>query len=316
MANSKQKYNPLESSALEDEDLPSFTLNSNPSSPLQKPLEFQDFSTPFTTQQVSGKILQPNQGTSSFSSNAAPIKKPTPTALPSQQAQSQPPVYRDPSNAKIWHVEYYSKYFDVDTNDVLQRLRWSLYPNSNFLTTLALHKDLYGPFWVPTTLIFTIFVSSSLAHSIVTYLDNTAYLPDITRLSTAASVVYIYTVLLPFLNWCMGKYLSKAMEMIQIIGIFGYSLTLWIPVSLLCIIPIELVRWILVLLTMLITGAFVSRNLHALLTTASPNSPIPVQGMPLKIVMLGTICAQIIFALLLKFLFFSYTLTSTTKNST
>lgn len=47
-----------------------------------------------------------------------------------------------------------------------------------------------GPFWVPTTLIFSLFLTSSLSTSISAYLAGSPYTYDFTRLGAATSVVY------------------------------------------------------------------------------------------------------------------------------
>ena len=46
-----------------------------------------------------------------------------------------------------------------------------------------------GPFWVPTSLIFSLFLTSSLRTSITAYLDGRPYSYDFTRLGAATSVV-------------------------------------------------------------------------------------------------------------------------------
>ena len=48
-----------------------------------------------------------------------------------------------------------------------------------------------GPFWVPTTLVFSLFLTSSLYTSIAAYLDDAAYSYDFTRLGAATSVVSV-----------------------------------------------------------------------------------------------------------------------------
>lgn len=46
-----------------------------------------------------------------------------------------------------------------------------------------------GPFWVPTTLIFSLFLTSSLSTSISAYLAGDSYTYDFTRLGAAVSLV-------------------------------------------------------------------------------------------------------------------------------
>ena len=59
-------------------------------------------------------------------------------------------------------IEKYKSFCDVDTGTVLLRLKKTLWPfdRRKFLENKA---DLYGAFWVPTTLIFLLSVSTSLS---------------------------------------------------------------------------------------------------------------------------------------------------------
>ena len=40
---------------------------------------------------------------------------------------------------------------DVDTTEVLRRCTATIYPRANFLDVLEGNPDLYGPFWIATT---------------------------------------------------------------------------------------------------------------------------------------------------------------------
>jgi hypothetical protein len=68
----------------------------------------------------------------------------------------------------IWQIEYYQKYFQIDTQQVLERLVGSITPRPNksyFNSTIRQNPDLYGPFWVCVTFIITVAISGN----IVTY---------------------------------------------------------------------------------------------------------------------------------------------------
>lgn len=54
---------------------------------------------------------------------------------------------------------------------------------------LTYPSPLPGPFWVPTTLIFSLFLTSSLSTSITAYLDGDSYTYDFARLGAAVSLV-------------------------------------------------------------------------------------------------------------------------------
>lgn len=98
-------------------------------------------------------------------------------------------------------------YFDVDTPTVLERAWRTLYPKDDYLNiTVNNQPDLYGPFWVPSTLVFALFLSSSLSSSIQAYLAGNAYSYDFTALSVAVTVVYIYALAVPIAMWAVIRY--------------------------------------------------------------------------------------------------------------
>lgn len=99
-------------------------------------------------------------------------------------------------------------WFDVDTLTVLTRCWKTLVPTEDYINdVLQGVPDLYGgcdaefahhaavlirhegPFWAPTTLIFSLFLTSSLSSSIYAYLDGESYTYDFTRLGAAVSLV-------------------------------------------------------------------------------------------------------------------------------
>eukprot|EP00842_Homolaphlyctis_polyrhiza_P006058 jgi/Hompol1/6453/HPOL_003458-RA len=63
-----------------------------------------------------------------------------------------------------------------------------------------------GPFWIPTTVIFALFVTSTMAESIAKSWSGQAYDYDMTLLSYAGGTVYTYVGLLPLAVWGTAKY--------------------------------------------------------------------------------------------------------------
>ncbi|KAG0787937.1 hypothetical protein G6F57_003664 [Rhizopus arrhizus] len=184
----------------------------------------------------------------------------------------------------IWSVEYYATFFDVDTSQVIERCLKSMYPVGDFAAdTLQNQPDLYGPFWIATSVVFSVFVCSSLAGSLAAYIAGQSHVYDFTLLSFAVFVVYMYAFLCPALIWASTKYFGCQPSLLDIINYYGYSLTIWIPVSLLCIIPYDYARW-----------AFVDAKTS-------------------RIILLAILFAHTIFTLVLKIAFYSYDYTSATQ---
>jgi hypothetical protein len=78
---------------------------------------------------------------------------------------------------------------------------------------------------------------------------------DITLLSLAALTVYGFTLSMPAILYAICRY-SKADQvfLFDLINIYGYSFAIWIPVSFLCVIPSELLRWVFCFVAFLQSG--------------------------------------------------------------
>ncbi|KAF8065049.1 hypothetical protein FPV67DRAFT_1671337 [Lyophyllum atratum] len=206
------------------------------------------------------------------------------------------------ATSAFWTVEYYQPYFDVDTQTVLRRCYATLLPTStDYLSTHLNPADLYGPFWTLTTLIFTLFLSSSLAASISVYLSapGTEYDYDFTLLSVAVSLVYAYGIALPVLLWLALRYMGVGeWSVVEAVAIWGYGQFVWIPVSILCVITVPIVRWVLVILGFILSGYFLVRNVYPILASAE------AKATRLIIIAIAVLHAGL--ALTFKILFFSY----------
>ena len=119
---------------------------------------------------------------------------------------------------------------------VLKRCVTTLLPTSapSYVAThLSPSPDLYGPFWTLTTVIFSLFVFSSLAHSVVSFLSTTdgEYNYNFQLLSIAVSLVYAYGLGVPALLWGGLKYLGVEWSLIEAVAVWGYGQFVWIPVA-------------------------------------------------------------------------------------
>lgn len=128
-------------------------------------------------------------------------------------------------------VAYYQPHFNVDTTDVRDRLLATLMfykAEPTFLNLIGDAPDLYGPFWLASTLIFTVSVTSNLAKSLQ---DGLTY--DFELVTSCVSLVYGYLVGLPALLWAAGRYLLNipSLGFTQLTCLVGYSLFLYLPAT-------------------------------------------------------------------------------------
>jgi hypothetical protein len=154
----------------------------------------------------------------------------------------------DEDDVNFWQLKFYRRFWNVDSMDVLKRCARSLWPfKYDFLESVKDNPDFYGPFWISTTLIFVMAAAANFAY----YLDavinpDKIYQYDFYKLIYGAGVIYGYAFITPVLFWLYVKWIDLNMNLIDILCIYGYSLFVYSPVALLCIIPNDLAKWIVV----------------------------------------------------------------------
>ncbi|KAM9791551.1 protein YIPF1 isoform X1 [Syngnathus typhle] len=165
----------------------------------------------------------------------------------------------------FWSFEYYQQFFNVDTRHVTERIVGSMlpWPGKNFVHVyLRRNPDLYGPFWICTTLVFAIAISGNLS----TFLVNLGkpsykYTPEFGKVSIAATAIFSYAWLVPlavwgFLLWRNNKIMNLvSYSFIEIVCVYGYSLSIYIPAVVLWIIPVEWVRWLTIVVALCLSGS-------------------------------------------------------------
>ncbi|KAM8930284.1 protein YIPF1 [Pelodytes ibericus] len=167
--------------------------------------------------------------------------------------------------APFWTFDYYQTFFDVDTYQVLDRIKGSLLPipGRNFVRLyVRSNPDLYGPFWICATLVFTITISGNLSNFMLHQGESQYhYVPEFRKVSIAATAIYAYAWLVPlalwgFLSWRHSKVMSMvSYSFLEIVCVYGYSLFIYIPTSVMWIIHSEILRWVLMGLAMCLSGS-------------------------------------------------------------
>ncbi|KAF3508612.1 hypothetical protein F2Q69_00001965 [Brassica cretica] len=222
------------------------------------------------------QIFPPHQGNNSKGYQTLE----SPTEGPEQQ----------PSNnwKGYFNVYSYAQYFNVDTDVVLNRLMSSLYPTSGdffskidanpdlfvglYLCCLNIPSDLrYGLVWICTTLVF---VLSSLGNC-ATYLvkkrtDSEApWVFDVNYINLAASLIYGYAIIVPVAFYFSLRYMGSRADLLRFWCLWGYSLFVFIPTTLPLLIPVEFLRWVIILLAGGASSCFVALNLRSYLEASN-----------------------------------------------
>ncbi|KAJ6928795.1 peroxisomal adenine nucleotide carrier 1-like [Populus alba x Populus x berolinensis] len=180
---------------------------------------------------------------------------------------------------RTFTIAAYKPYFDVDTTDVLERIKDSLFPfRGTFTEKTANNPDLYGPFWICTTLIF---VAASIG-TFVTYiahkLQKKEWNYDINLVTWSAGVFYGYVLLVPLALYVILKYFSAPSGLVQLFCLYGYSLFVFIPALCLSVVPLEIFRWVIAGVAGFMSATFVALNLRAHIMSAGERWFLIVAG--------------------------------------
>jgi len=73
-------------------------------------------------------------------------------------------------------------------------------------------------------------------------------------LSIAASAIYSYVFFVSFLLWGALHYYQISLSLINIVSLYGYAMFVFIPVSVICVIPLEPLKWALAMVAFASSG--------------------------------------------------------------
>ncbi|EHB12943.1 Protein YIPF2 [Heterocephalus glaber] len=154
----------------------------------------------------------------------------------------------------FWTFSYYQSFFDVDTSQVLDRIKGALLPRPghNFVRHhLRNRPDLYGPFWICATLAFVLAVTGNLTLVLAQRRDPSIhYSPQFHKVTMAGITIYCYAWLVPLVLWGFLRWRQGVQERVdpysflETVCVYGYSLFIFIPMVVLWLIPVPWLQWL------------------------------------------------------------------------
>ena len=155
------------------------------------------------------------------------------------------------------NLTFLQSYFDIETDDIIKRLFASLIPcNKNFINLVEQKPDLYGPFWIYTTLIFIVASAGSLTKYIHGAEDEDYFQKFI---PLAMAVIYGIGFCLPLIVKALMQIFGSETSFALVICIYAYSFSVYAPIFILCI-PFEELQWILLFYGVLSSTCFLLLN--------------------------------------------------------
>ena len=195
-------------------------------------------------------------------------------------------------------TEYFAfpkKYFDLNTTDVRRRLIYSFIPfNSEFYEIAKTTPDLYGPFWILTTIAFLIACAC-----VVSTMNDTTIKEFQEVFPIAGTVVYSFGFIMSLIAYLCLMLIGEPCSIVSCICLYGYALSVFIPALIVCCFKFELARWILLIYAGLASSFFLIVNLQK--ATQRLESKM-------KVVLFGIVVfGQVLMFAVLRFHFFSTT---------
>ena len=192
---------------------------------------------------------------------------------------------------------YIGKYFNVELNDLKLKLKGAIIPfNKSFYQSIEINSDLYGPFWIYTTIIFLIALIGNFSEYIHSK-DKKNFVYDYNHVPHAIFIIYGFGFGAPFILWIISKFVFRIdIDLLTNVCIYGYSYTILVPILLLCIIPYKIVSTLALLYFLIHNCTFLFFNMYLIIQQKAPKAKYLVLGL-----LGGT---QIVLFLFLKFYFF------------
>nr|CAG4635698.1 EOG090X0CJ3 [Artemia franciscana] len=159
-----------------------------------------------------------------------------------------------------WSYAYYQLLFDVDTDQVLRRITNSIVPTrrgSFYDSEIKKKPDLYGPFWICVTLVFSIAIFGNLYNYFMLPASSVTWHYDFHKVPFAATAIFTYAWLLPTVIYGLlwWREAQGELSFLGLICVYGYSLAIYIPASILWLIPVPWFQWTLVIVAAALSGS-------------------------------------------------------------
>jgi hypothetical protein len=117
-------------------------------------------------------------------------------------------------------------------------------------------------------------------------------------LTLAASSIYSYVFLGSLAVWGVCKYYQAPITLLELICIYGYAMFIFIPISVVCVIPLDGLKWGLSAVAFLCSGLFIVVNVWPSVSQANRGLAVILTGVMLA--------CHLGMTLLFKFFFFTY----------
>lgn len=146
-------------------------------------------------------------------------------------------------------MRFWQVMFDITTCDFLKRLLYSLiFFKPMLVDTISDNPDLYGPFWIYTSLVLTLASAGNLS----TYFkgdtnEKSRFEFDFDVFNKAALFVYLAGFMTPIVLTYIIKMGSQTVSTVKLVSMYGYAYFIYVICTFLSMIPSNTLQWIVLL---------------------------------------------------------------------
>ena len=168
----------------------------------------------------------------------------------------------------------FKKYFQITSNDFILRFINSFIPfNNKFGNLIKNNPDLYGPIWIYTSLILLISATGSLTRTIQGH-NNKNFFQEF--IPIAGTIIYCVGFGLPILITFLMKIFGITLGFVHVICTYGYSFSIFLPMSILCVIQINAIQWVALIYAVFSSTSLLVVNYYKLMGDFSKNKKFSI----------------------------------------
>ena len=173
----------------------------------------------------------------------------------------------------------FKKYFKITSDDFILRLINSFIPfNNKFGNLIKNNPDLYGPIWIYTSLILLISSTGSLTRTLQGN-NNKNFFQEF--IPIAGIIIYSVGFGLPILIAFLMKIFGNSLGIVHVICTYGYSFSIFLPISIICIIQVDPLQWIALFYAVFSSTSLLVVNYYKLMGEFSKNKKYLIIGIVL-----------------------------------
>ena len=205
-------------------------------------------------------------------------------------------VYKSWIDRYLCCFNWLKRYFQINSKDFLNRVVRSIIPfNSKFYDLISTNPDFYGPFWIYTCFVILVSSCGALTRTIQGIRDSNFYQEFI---PIAAILIYFIGFGVPILIALLSKIFGGKINIAPVICVFGYSYTIFLPITIICVIPSQILHWIFLSYAILSSSSLIIMSISKTISDIS-------KGKKIAIIVIIIIFQLVIFGVL-KFYFFKH----------